>query len=895
MRTTLARPSWAVIGVLSLVMFSQSGNAQPGVALTCDVPVVATISSPLETDVYTFAVNEGDRVQISVLERAPADPGFNAMWRLLTAGGLPAASCGAFGIGTQFDCGPLPASGSPYRLEVAEFGQDQTGTYSVHLYPLPAASACENVALGCDVPLGGRIDPALDSDFYSFSVTDGDRVQITVLETAPFDPGFNAMWRLLTATGQPAASCGAFGIGSQFDCGPLPASGNPYRLEVADFSRSRTGNYTVHLYTLPAATACESTSLACDVTLSATIERPLDSDFYSFAATDGARLQVSVIESVPSEAGFNAMWRLLTATGQPAASCGAFGIGSQFDCGPLPASGNPYRLEVADFSRQRTGTYSVRIHPLTGGCLAVPPFTISGRVSDLNGTGVGDVTMTLTGSANAIQTSDVSGLYAFTNLQQGGTYTVTPSRATFGFTPPSATFANLQGNETASFLATAGTFTRYLAEGATGSFFDTEIALLNASGSATVANVQFQREDGVVVQQSAPMAGIARATINPETLPGLQATSLATSVQSTQPLIVDRLMRWDASGYGSHAETSVGRPETVWYLAEGATTGSFNLYYLLQNPSAQAAQVEVRYLRPAPHPPIVRNYTVGAASRQTIYVNDADPALAEADVSAVITSTNGVPVIVERAMYTNAGGLTFGAGHESAAVPLLATSWFLAEGATGPFFHLFILVVNPGTAAAELEARYLLPGGGVVTRTYTANANSRLTISVHAEGPELAATPVSTIITSTNGVPVLVERAMWWPATAPEWYEGHNSAGAVATGEKWGLAAGEVGPGGTLQTYVLIANTSATAGDVSVRLIFEDGSTAEKVYTLLANSRFNVFVNAEFPSAAGRRFGAIVESLGPSPVQIVVERAMYSDAQGVTWAAGSNSMGTRLR
>ena len=157
------------------------------------------------------------------------------MWRLLTAGGLPAASCGAFGIGTQFDCGPLAASGSPYRLEVAEFGQDQTGTYSVHLYPLPAASACENVALGCDVPLGGRIDPPLNSDFYSFSVTDGDRVQITVLETAPFDPGFNAMWRLLTATGQPAASCSAFGIGSQFDCGPLPASGNPYRLEVADF------------------------------------------------------------------------------------------------------------------------------------------------------------------------------------------------------------------------------------------------------------------------------------------------------------------------------------------------------------------------------------------------------------------------------------------------------------------------------------------------------------------------------------------------------------------------------------------------------------------------------------------------------------------------------------
>ena len=39
----------------------------------------------------------------------------------------------------------------------------------------------------------------------------------------------------------------------------------------------------------------------------------------------------------------------------------------------------------------------------------------------------------------------------------------------------------------------------------------------------------------------------------------------------------------------------------------------------------------------------------------------------------------------------------------------------------------------------------------------------------------------------------------------------------------------------------------------------------------------------------------MVESLGANPVQIVVERAMYNNAGGVTWAAGSNNLGTRLR
>ena len=46
---------------------------------------------------------------------------------------------------------------------------------------------------------------------------------------------------------------------------------------------------------------------------------------------------------------------------------------------------------------------------------------------------------------------------------------------------------------------------------------------------------------------------------------------------------------------------------------------------------------------------------------------------------------------------------------------------------------------------------------------------------------------------------------------------------------------------------------------------------------------------------AGTRFGAIVESLGSTPAQIVVERAMYWDANGVIWAAGTDLLATKLQ
>ena len=53
-------------------------------------------------------------------------------------------------------------------------------------------------------------------------------------------------------------------------------------------------------------------------------------------------------------------------------------------------------------------------------------------------------------------------------------------------------------------------------------------------------------------------------------------------------------------------------------------------------------------------------------------------------------------------------------------------------------------------------------------------------------------------------------------------------------------------------------------------------------------------MSAMFPAALNRRYGTVVESIGSKPAQIVVERAMYNDAGGVVWAAGTNALATRL-
>jgi hypothetical protein len=362
-------------------------------------------------------------------------------------------------------------------------------------------------------------------------------------------------------------------------------------------------------------------------------------------------------------------------------------------------------------------------------------------------------------------------------------------------------------------------------------------------------------------------------------------------------------MTWDTRGYGAHAESAVTAPSTRWFLAEGATHSGLDLFYLLQNPSlTQASTVRVRYLLPT-GAPLERTYTVAPSSRLNVWVDEerwnGAALLANTDVSAAIEVTNGVPIIVERALYRSAGPRVFDAGHEAAGVTDPAVSWFLAEGATGAMFDLFVLVANPDPSlAATVEATFLVDDGSTYTKSYTVPASSRYTIWVDREtftgvaGTPLADVAVSTTVASTNGVPVIVERAMWWPAV---WAEAHVTAGATATGVEWAMADGEVGGARNQDTYILIANTSNSAGSARVTLLFDDGTSAATTVTVPARSRTTVDARAAFPSSAGRRFGAIVESLGASPAQIVVERAMYGDASGVSWAAGTVVLASRLR
>lgn len=425
------------------------------------------------------------------------------------------------------------------------------------------------------------------------------------------------------------------------------------------------------------------------------------------------------------------------------------------------------------------------------------------------------------------------------------------------------------------------TFTRYLAEGATGAFFSTRLALFNPRADARDVLLRFLKSDGTTVTQSLTLSPSSRRDIDVAAVPGMSAAEFATVLESDGEVVMDRTMAWNETGYGSHAERALAAPSQTWYLAEGATFGAFDLFYLLQNSGVAPAEVDITFLRPS-GVPIVRHYTLPAASRTTVWV-DQLAGLESTDVSASIASDH--PIIVERAMYSSDGTTLFRAGHESAGVPAPSEDWFLAEGATGPYFDMFVLLANPGTSEAHADVSYLFPDGSTLVRSQVVAPQSRATIWVDLEDARLADAAVSTAVHAD--VPIVVERTMWWPGSASTWVEAHNSPGSTVTSTRWAFAEADSSPG--TSTYVLVANTSATAGVVRVTVVLENGTLQTGTYPLPAKSRTNV------PLSAGERASVVVEvERGTTPVALVAERASYQDRATVRWEAGSAALGTPL-
>jgi hypothetical protein len=431
------------------------------------------------------------------------------------------------------------------------------------------------------------------------------------------------------------------------------------------------------------------------------------------------------------------------------------------------------------------------------------------------------------------------------------------------------------------FRVMAGTQS-LLSEGATGPFFDLDIAILNPTSQSASLHTSFLKEGGEQVVRHRIIPPHSRQTIRVDDEPGMSFVSASTVVDSPTPLVVERTMTWDASGYGGHSGAAVDGARRRWLFAEGAQ-GFFDTFILLVNNGPVTANVRLTFLV-EDGTPIVRTVDVGPTARITVYAGHI-PGLAWRSFATIVESS--APIAAERAMYFGRSPTWVG-GHESAGVSEPATRWFHAEGATGAAFDTYLLLANPGAQPASVVVTFLTESGASVSLPVALSPLSRRTINPENVSPQLANASFATAVQAD--VPIVSERAMYWSTTGGPWQEAHNSFGVTATGTRWGTADGRVGGARGYQTYLLVANTSTTAtATLTITFMRTDGAQITRTYSVGPNRRLSIDCGT-VPELANSEFGSVVESTNGVP--IVVERATYWNAGGIVWAAGTNVTAT---
>ncbi len=219
----------------------------------------------------------------------------------------------------------------------------------------------------------------------------------------------------------------------------------------------------------------------------------------------------------------------------------------------------------------------------------------------------------------------------------------------------------------------------FLAEGATGNFFDTYVLIANPNPLPTTVHVTYLLASGAPLTKDYAVGANSRFTIyvNGEELPaGSGQHPLASVTLSTQlgvdladpPVVVERAMWWPSGNwYEAHDVAGATVTGTKWALAEGEQGGQFNThtYVLIANVDSTPASVSVKVvLEDGTVIPAQSLVTVPAKSRSTVEIA-AGTMFAGVNgkrFGVVVESLNGQQIVVEHSMYSDYAGQFWAAG-----------------------------------------------------------------------------------------------------------------------------------------------------------------------------------------------------------------------------------------
>lgn len=404
----------------------------------------------------------------------------------------------------------------------------------------------------------------------------------------------------------------------------------------------------------------------------------------------------------------------------------------------------------------------------------------------------------------------------------------------------------------------------YLAGGELAPGVRSLLQALNPSNRAAAVSITLYFADGTVGHASVTLGAHSQRQVPLDSLTAHRG-AVGLVLSATAPIAAQlTLLRTGRDGDSILARAGL---DATWYLAEGYTGGSFHETVAILNPNPiRAARVTLRLLALGGRGSRTVVVSVPAHSEQVVDVNRLLPGRS---LSIVATSDRGI--VVERGLtFSRLGrgrGAATGFGLTTrAGVNVASSSWLFAEGSTANRFETFLTVLNPGTTATHVTARFYGRSGHLLASTsLTVDALSRANIRFNG-------------LVNANGIasavmadqPIVVERPEYFGSPNAVGVAGSDVFGSNGSATRWSF------PGGRADgnsEFLLLFNPSAQAIPVALTFYGADGRTVNKSVMLRPNERATLDVRRLAPRMAALH-GVTLRS--PDGQGFVVEQTVFA-------------------
>lgn len=206
-----------------------------------------------------------------------------------------------------------------------------------------------------------------------------------------------------------------------------------------------------------------------------------------------------------------------------------------------------------------------------------------------------------------------------------------------------------------SIGVTSPATTWYLAEGSTGGTYETWLCIQNPNSTDAQLTLTYMNEDGETETGSLTVDGLSRETVHLN-IAWDEQWGIATKIQSTNTVIVERAMYWNDRD-GGHCTVGITTPAVAWYLPEGRTDTGYDTWICVQNPNVASAQVRLTFMdQSLTESTAQETVTIEGNERYTRKINDITSMANKEGVATKVESLNLVGIIAERSMYLSSGG-----------------------------------------------------------------------------------------------------------------------------------------------------------------------------------------------------------------------------------------------